>query len=63
MKSLAPRVEAHVETPLKLKVHQPSAQPLSRSVQWTLFTMGLVIVDAAMVALAFRLAYIFRFEL
>lgn len=63
MKSLAPRVEAHVETPLKLKVHQPSVRPLSRSVQWTLFIAGLVIVDAAMVALAFRLAYIFRFEL
>lgn len=62
MKSLVPRVEARVERPLKLNIQQP-ARVLSRPTQWTLFVIGLVIVDAIMVALAFRLAYILRFEL
>ncbi len=61
MKSLAPRVEAHVERPLKLKVQQPAQAP-SRSTQWTLFMIGLVIVDSLTVTIAFRLSYIFRFE-
>jgi exopolysaccharide biosynthesis polyprenyl glycosylphosphotransferase len=36
---------------------------VARRVQWWVFTLSLVIVDVFMAAVAFRLAYLFRFEI
>jgi exopolysaccharide biosynthesis polyprenyl glycosylphosphotransferase len=44
----------------------PRVRPLTRltlRMQWSLFTVGLVLTDILMIGLAFRLAYSFRFEL
>ena len=62
MKSLASGVDAHLERSLKSKISQ-ATHSVSRQSQWRLFTLSLVINDVLMTALAFRLAYVVRFEL
>jgi exopolysaccharide biosynthesis polyprenyl glycosylphosphotransferase len=62
MKSLASGLDVRLDTSLRAKIQQ-ATRSLSRRAQWRLFTASLVIVDALMIGLAFRLAYLFRFEL
>jgi exopolysaccharide biosynthesis polyprenyl glycosylphosphotransferase len=62
MKSLATGAEVRLDTSLKTKLHLAS-RSISRQTQWRLFTACLIVVDALMVGLGFRLAYLFRFEL
>jgi exopolysaccharide biosynthesis polyprenyl glycosylphosphotransferase len=45
---------------------QPTARtlpPIARRAQWTMFVAALIIVDAAMIVAAFRVAHFLRFEL
>lgn len=62
MKSLASGLDVRLDTSLRAKIQQATLS-LSRRAQWRLFTASLVIVDALMIGLAFRLAFLFRFEL
>ena len=62
MKSLVSGVDARLDISLRAKI-QHATRSLSRQAQWRFFTVGLIIVDALMIVLAFRLAYVFRFEL
>jgi exopolysaccharide biosynthesis polyprenyl glycosylphosphotransferase len=62
MKSLASGVDARLETSLRAKIQQ-ATRSISLQTQWRLFVVGLIIMDACMIAVAFRLAYLFRFEM
>jgi exopolysaccharide biosynthesis polyprenyl glycosylphosphotransferase len=62
MQSLAPRVNSRAVA-LPLDAHGPAVRPPARRLQWPLFTLGLMLVDATLAGLAFRLAYLVRFEL
>jgi len=62
MKSLVSGADARLDTSLRAKIQQ-ATRSLSRHEQWRLLVLGLILVDALMIGLAFRLAYLFRFEL
>jgi exopolysaccharide biosynthesis polyprenyl glycosylphosphotransferase len=62
MKSLASGADLYLEKALKTKIQQ-ATRSLAPQAQWRLFSMTLIVVDALMIGLAFRLAYFFRFEL
>jgi exopolysaccharide biosynthesis polyprenyl glycosylphosphotransferase len=51
-----------VETPLKAKIRKASER-LPRQTQWRLYTASLLLADALMIGIAFRLAYFVRFQL
>lgn len=56
----------HFERIMETSLHTP-ARKLSSGIttvwQWRLFTLALVIIDVIMIGIAFRLAYIVRFEM
>ena len=62
MKSLVSGVDARLDTSLRAKIQQ-ATRSISRQTQWRLFVIGLTMVDAFMIGVAFRLAYLFRFEM
>jgi len=62
MKSFVSGIDAHLDTSLRAKIQQAS-RGISRQTQWRLLTVGLIVVDALMISVAFRLAYQFRFEM
>jgi exopolysaccharide biosynthesis polyprenyl glycosylphosphotransferase len=51
-----------LETPLKTKIFQASSS-VPRKWQWRLFTVILILSDIVMLGLAFRFAYLVRFDL
>ena len=62
MKSLVSGVDARPDTSLRARI-QLATHSISRQTQWRLFLIGLIMVDALMIGVAFRLAYLFRFEM
>jgi hypothetical protein len=53
---------AFAERHLRAKIYQAS-RSIPRHIQWILFTLSLIAVDVLMLGLAFRAAYLVRFEL
>lgn len=62
MKSFVSGFDVRLDTPLRAKIHQ-ATRSISHRTQWRLLTVGLIVVDALMISVAFRLAYLFRFEM
>jgi exopolysaccharide biosynthesis polyprenyl glycosylphosphotransferase len=62
MKSLVSGIDARLDTSLRAKIQQ-ATRSISHQTQWRLLTIGLIVVDALMIGVAFRLAYLFRFEM
>lgn len=61
MKTTGTLTDAFIEPSLRQSVRAASAN-ISRPWQWRLFTVALIINDTFMTAIAFRLAYLVRFE-
>ncbi|MFN2196641.1 MAG: hypothetical protein ACK2UW_11030, partial [Anaerolineales bacterium] len=61
MKTTGMLTDAFIEPSLRQSVRTASAN-ISRPWQWRLFTIALIINDTFMTAIAFRLAYLVRFE-
>jgi exopolysaccharide biosynthesis polyprenyl glycosylphosphotransferase len=61
MATVAPSVKAEVEAGEQRRVWSPPA--ISKRAQWNSLIASLVVVDALMTALAFRLAFFLRFEI
>jgi exopolysaccharide biosynthesis polyprenyl glycosylphosphotransferase len=62
MESSIPSGSALTERHLRAKIYQAS-RSVPRHIQWILFTISLVAMDVLMLGLAFRAAYLIRFEL
>jgi exopolysaccharide biosynthesis polyprenyl glycosylphosphotransferase len=62
MQSTVPNISTILETPLTSRVYQASSS-IPRRVQWRLYTLGIILSDILMAAIAFRVAYIIRFDL
>jgi exopolysaccharide biosynthesis polyprenyl glycosylphosphotransferase len=62
MKSLASSIDARLDTSLRAKIQQATSS-IPRQAQWRLLIAVLILVDALMIGVAFRLAYLFRFEM
>jgi exopolysaccharide biosynthesis polyprenyl glycosylphosphotransferase len=62
MQSTVPNIHNFVETALTSRVYQAS-RSIPRHTQWRLFTAALIASDAIMASIAFRVAYIIRFDL
>jgi exopolysaccharide biosynthesis polyprenyl glycosylphosphotransferase len=61
MQTTIHRTDSYVDTPLTNKV-QRASRSLPRKVQWRLYILGLILNDLIILAAAFRLAYVVRFE-
>lgn len=61
MQSTFQRNDAYMETPLTYKV-QRASRSLPRKMQWRLYKLVLFFSDLIMLSLAFRFAYLIRFE-
>ena len=55
-------IDARLDMAIRAKIQQ-ATRSLSLRTQWRLLTLGLIVVDALMIGAAFRLAYLFRFEM
>jgi len=55
-------VDTRLDTSLRAKIQQVT-RSISLQTQWRLLTAGLIGIDALMISLAFRWAYLFRFEM
>jgi exopolysaccharide biosynthesis polyprenyl glycosylphosphotransferase len=62
MQSTVPNIHTFAETALTSRVYQAS-RSIPRHIQWRLFTIALIVCDAIMASIAFRVAYIVRFDL
>jgi exopolysaccharide biosynthesis polyprenyl glycosylphosphotransferase len=62
MESTVPNINSLLDTTLTTRVYQAS-RSIPRKVQWRLFLLALILSDAIMASIAFRVAYIVRFDL
>ncbi len=62
METVASQVEPQVSALPELGFRQVVRPRAARRLQWRLFTLGLILVDAVLAALALRLTYWIRFE-
>lgn len=62
METSPSNINVFIDTNLKSKISQASSN-VSRNLQWRIFLLSLIINDILMIGAAFRLAYLFRFEL
>lgn len=62
MQSTVPNINTLLEQTLTTRVYQAS-RSIPRREQWRLLTLGLILSDAIMASIAFRVAYIVRFDL
>jgi hypothetical protein len=62
MQSTAPNIKPLLDTTLTSRVYHAS-KSIPRELQWRLFTISLVLSDAIMASIAFRISYTIRFDL